>query len=124
MTKPSELFSYFACVPPVENMEKSLAFYRDKLGFEVTFTWNDPIDYAVVKGGTVGIHLTKSDREIRQTRHTSMYIFVHDVDAVSDEFSARGIFFSNPIGDRDYRMRDFDIKDVDGYILTFGKGLD
>ena len=29
----------------------------------------------------------------------------------------------NPIASWDYAMRDFDIKDPDGYILTFGRGM-
>lgn len=125
MTKPSELFSHFACVLPVTNMNRSLEFYRDKLGFNVTFTWNDPIDYAVLKRGDVGIHLTKSDRKVIPTgQHTSIFIFVHDADAVYEEFIGKQVAMANPIGDRDYRMRDFDLIDPDGYILTFGKGLD
>lgn len=106
-------------------MKRSIEFYRDKLGFNVTFTWNDPIDYAALKRGDVGIHLTKSDKEVAPPgHHTSIFIFVHDADAVYDEFIDREVVIENPIGDRDYRMRDFDLRDPDGYILTFGKGLD
>lgn len=50
-----ELFSHFACVPPVHDVQKSLNFYHDKLGFEITFKWNDPVDHAVLKGGEVNV---------------------------------------------------------------------
>ena len=60
-------------------MKKSLNFYQDKLGFELTFTWNDPIDYAVLKRGGVNIHLTLTHDDLKPSQvHRSLYIFVHD----------------------------------------------
>ena len=118
-----ELFSHASLVFPVKNIEQSLSFYTESLGFDVSFTWGEPVEYAVIGRGNVKIHLSKrSDDRSPSDQHTALYIFVHDVDAVFDEFSKKGIATINAPMDHDYKMRDFDLKDPDGYILTFGKG--
>ena len=123
MSQENELFSHFAVVLAVSEIRKSISYYCDQLGFKVTFESNDPIDYAVLKRGEVSIHLTKKNVDTNHSAHrTSVYIFVHNVDAVYREFIDNGVAIHNPVGDRDYGMRDFDIMDPDGYILSFGKG--
>lgn len=123
MSDSKELFSHFASILPVSDIASSINFYHDKLGFKVTFTWNDPMDYVVLKRGeNVSIHLTKRHPQTIPTpAHASLYIFVKDADAVFTEYKSKGVAFQNPISNRDYGMRDFDIKDPDGHILTFGK---
>ena len=121
MTDLKKLFSHAATVLPVEDVITSAEFYRDKLGFEITFLWNEPADYAVLKAGeSVSVHLTKGEKSDKGD-HTAIYIFVHDVDALYQTYLERGIVIHTPIKDQEYGMRDFDIKDPNGYILGFGK---
>ncbi len=123
MNKPNTALSHSATIFPVSDMERSLVFYRDQLGFEVTFAWEDPVSYAVLKRDDISIHLSLSDGTVTTSGHTALYIFPYDVDAVYSELKAKGVSFLTDIGDRDYGMRDFDIKDPDGHILSFGKGI-
>lgn len=119
-----ELFSHASTVWPVKDMEASLSFYRDQLGFEVTFTWEDPITYAVIKRGNIGINLTiRDDMPANYAPLAALYVYVHDVDALWQEFTSNGAKVTNPIGDRDYGMRDFDLEDPNGYRIVIGKGL-
>ncbi len=123
MSDSKELFSHFASILPVSDITSSINFYQEKLGFKVTFTWNNPVDYAVLKRGeNVSIHFTKRHHQTIPTpTNTSLYIFVKDADAVFAEYKSKGVAFQTPISNRDYGMRDFDIKDPDGHILTFRK---
>ena len=50
-------------------------------------------------------------------------VMVADVDAHHDRMAARDVEIVHPIGDRDYGMRDFIIRDPDGYRLRFGTNL-
>lgn len=116
-------FSHSAVIFPVSDLDKSIDFYTEKLGFEKTFEWGEPIYYAVVKRGGVGIHLTKRSDGIRPSKyHRALYVFVNDIDKVYDELRNQDIRIVNDIKDRDYKMKDFDIEDPDGFIITFGKG--
>lgn len=119
----SENFSHSAVIFPVSNLDKSIEFYTKKLGFEKTFEWGEPMYYAVVKKGGVGIHLTKrSDGGSPSKYHRALYIFVNDIDGVYKLCKDQNVRIVNDMEDRDYKMRDFDIEDPDGFIITFGKG--
>lgn len=119
-----ELFSHAATIFHVANIEESIAFYVNKIGFKVTFTWDTPISYAVLKRGEVALHLATQERSNNiKNSAPGLYVFVHDVDKVYHEFKDRDIKFHLDIADRDYHMRDFDIKDPDGNIIAFGMGI-
>ena len=115
--------SHAAPVFPVPDVKQTIEYYRDKLGFEVKFLWEDPPTYAVLKRQDVGIHFCKKVDDFRPSEnHKAYYIFVYDVDGLFREFKENGVEILNESKRRDYGMRDFDIKDINGYILSFGCG--
>ncbi len=116
-------FSHAATIFPVKNLQKSMDFYTIKLGFKMTFSWGEPVNYVVLKKGGVSIHLTtKIDDHIPSKEHCSLYIFVYDVKEIYQKCVEENISIINSPEIRDYKMKDFDIKDPDGYIISFGKG--
>jgi catechol 2,3-dioxygenase-like lactoylglutathione lyase family enzyme len=118
-----KLISHSATILPCANLEESISFYREKLGFRLTFTWEDPVSYAVLKlGDSISIHLVSKDpNHITCTLHTSVCIFSHDIDALYLEYKNRDVPISNPLALQEYGMKEFDITDPDGHILAFGQ---
>ena len=101
-----------------------MAFYRDALGFDITFEWGNPVDYAVLKAGNVSIHLSKkTDDRPASTEHVAIMIFVERIDELYETLKRKSVTIKSKIGDREYHMRDFDIADPDGYILSFGQEI-
>ncbi|MEM7369419.1 MAG: VOC family protein [Bacteroidota bacterium] len=121
-----ELFSHAASILPVADLDTSMNFYRDKLGFEITFTWEDPPSYAVLKRGEgVSIHLVRREDQLSPSdRHTRLYIFVYDVDALYKELRDNGLQIPDSLFDTDYGMREFEIHDPDGYRICFGMNVE
>ncbi len=118
------LLSHSSTILAVSDVAASIEFYVEKLGFDLTFKWEDPVTYAVVKSGEIGIHLSlKSDKHQISQEHVQIAIFTHDVDEVYRQCQENGIKIHAEIGDRDYGMRDFDITDPDGYIIGFSQEL-
>ena len=118
-------FSHFASILPVADVAASLAYYRDQLGFTVEFTWNDPVDYAVLRRGGVSIHLSRRiDAGRPSPKHAVLYAFVHDADQLYQEYRSKDVAIETPLGTRDYGMKDFDVRDPEGYLLTFGQGVE
>ncbi|MEO0338027.1 MAG: VOC family protein [Bacteroidota bacterium] len=117
--------SHLAPILPVRDMGKALTFYK-KLGFQEGFLWEEPVTYAVLNnGGNAAVHLSLLDPERRKSPVKSIiYLFMHDVDAMYKRCLDEQIDIHVEIADRDYRMRDFEVLDPDGNLLTFGKGLD
>ncbi len=122
-TDNKKQLSHAAPVFPVQDVKQTVEYYRDKLGFEVKYLWEDPPTYAVLKRQNVGIHFSKKGDDFKPSQmHTAYYIFVYDIDGIYEELKANGVEIINEPQQRDYGIRDFDIRDINGYILSFACG--
>jgi len=113
-----------ATVFVVSDIDASLVYYRDVLGFRVTFEYGAPLSYACLCCDEVALHLLAAAETKRLPGHGGVCIFVRDVDRLYAEVSARGARLLNQPEDRDYGMRDFDVVDADGNQVTFGMETD
>ena len=62
----------------------------------------------------------KRDELQPSTEHTNIYVFTKDVDILYEEFKNKRVEINRPIANREYGFRDFDIKDCNGFIFSFG----
>ncbi len=115
----------------VRNVPAALAFYRDRLGFEITFQGPelDDIFFGIVRRGAATIMLKDIgvDPVPNYTRDVGKgwawldaYLYVRHPDALAAEFSSQNVEFFEPLKDGDDGGRGFAIKDADGYVLYFG----
>jgi uncharacterized glyoxalase superfamily protein PhnB len=116
---PSELHGG-APVFVVRDVLKSVAYYRDVLGFDTEFLYGEPTFYAGVERGNVLIHLQAAHESKRPPGQMAMNVFVSDVDALYQELKERGARLLNAPKDYAYGMRDFNVADLDGNELCFG----
>ena len=130
MTKPniSSIAPFFI----VRNVPTALSFYRDRLGFDITFQGPDPDDIffgIVQRGGAmimvkdVGVEpLPNSKQDVEKGwARWDAYLYDPDPDALAAEFLSRNVEFSQPLKDDDDGLRGFEVKDADGYVLFFGR---
>ncbi|HLV82022.1 MAG TPA: VOC family protein [Chthonomonadaceae bacterium] len=109
----------------VLDLQAACAFYVEKLGFRVSFTYEG--FYAAVERDGVTIHLKLSDapdpsRQIKQRdEHLDLYIIVDDVAALYAEYQSRGVEFAQPLETKPWGMREFVVWDNSGFILHFGQ---
>lgn len=115
----------------VKDASRALAFYRDSLGFQITFQEpeDDPF-FGIVSRGRAMIMLKDVDvdplpnnKRERQARWDA-YLYVPDPDALAAEFASRNVAFSRPLKDTHDGLRGFEVKDADGYTLFFGRPRD
>lgn len=119
-TKP--FLDHFAATIPVANIESSIQWYQDYLGFKLEFTWEDPPSYAIMKRDNLAIHLAQVERDYQlQTPHPSLYVFVRNVEELYQEFQKKDIKLGELVK-ADYGMTDFDLYDLNGFRITFGQG--
>jgi catechol 2,3-dioxygenase-like lactoylglutathione lyase family enzyme len=124
MTDEQPMMVGSATVFVVSDISASLAYYRDVLGFAVTFEYGEPLSYVCLCRDEVALHLLVAAATKRLPGQGALCVFVRDVDQIYAEVSARGARLLNRPEDRDYGMRDFDVVDADGNQLTFGTGTD
>ena len=111
-----------ATVFHVSNLDKSLAFYTEVLGLKKMFQYGA---YAGLEMGHLLIFLSGPNQGglKRAVGQGQIYAFCDEVDEYFQEVKAKGADIIDEPEDRPYDMRDFAIRDLDGNILTFGKGL-
>lgn len=116
----------------VRDVPETLAFFRDKLGFEVTFEGPEPNDifFGIVQRGRAMIMFKSIDVEpvpnwTRDIGHGiaswDAYVYVPDPDALYEEYSARNVDFRVTLGNNSDNLRGFEVRDVNGYIIYFGR---
>jgi catechol 2,3-dioxygenase-like lactoylglutathione lyase family enzyme len=114
----------------VTDLKTSVAFYTDKLGFEIRHIGpdDDPF-WAIVGRDNISIFLKAIAPGIKpvpnHTRHEwarwDAYISTADPDTLFEEYRSRGITFHQPLLDDGDNLRGFEIEDADGYVLFFGR---
>jgi catechol 2,3-dioxygenase-like lactoylglutathione lyase family enzyme len=133
-TKISGIAPFFI----VRNVPAALKFYRDSLGFDITFQGptEDDIFFGIVQRGAamiilkdVGVEpVPNYTRDIKKgIARWDAYLHVEDPDALAAEFSLRNVVFFKTLKDSedgDDGLRGFEIEDTDGYILFFGRTQD
>ncbi len=123
MTDEGPMMTGAATVLVVTDMAKSMAYYRDVLGFEVTFEYGQPVNYVCLCRDDVALHLIVSVRTKRLPGNTAVCVFVRDIDRVYAEFCARGARLTGEPQTYDYGMREFEVLDLDGNQLIVGMGV-
>lgn len=114
------------CVCPVlqvADLGRSLAYYRDVLGFEQEFVYGEPPFYGAVKLGEASVHLGSPAAQAARRGLGSAYFFCDNVDAYYATVVAKGALVTSPLANHPYGMRDFQVKDPDGNLLGFGHPL-
>ena len=101
----------------VSDVDRALAFYG-RIGFEQEFR-NDVV-YAVVRMGAFSIHLGTRMDPVGQGMSQAV-IEMRGVDAYYAFCIEQGVRIHREMQDRFYGMRDFQLTDPDGNIITFGE---
>ena len=113
---------YSATIFHVANVETSLKYYTEILGFTIDFRYND---LAGVVYGPVLIYLSGPGQDNRRAvGEGSIYVFGDEIDRYYQDIIARGALITVTIDNREYGMRDFGIRDPDGNNLAFGMESD
>ena len=101
----------------VSDVVAAADFYTTKLGFRRAFLLGDPPNMAGLNLGDVQLFLA---RGTPSPSGCSVYFVVGDADELHDLHCGNGVTIVQPIDDRPYGLRDYRIRDLDGYHLDFG----
>jgi catechol 2,3-dioxygenase-like lactoylglutathione lyase family enzyme len=112
----------------VKDLQASIAFYRERLGFDVDFQGPEgDVYYAGVSREGAGIMLKTISPDVlpcpNRTRHPwarwDAYVYTLDPDPLFEEFRQRGVSFVQELSFIDDGLWGFEITDADGYVLAF-----
>jgi catechol 2,3-dioxygenase-like lactoylglutathione lyase family enzyme len=114
---------------PVIDIETTVDFYADVLGFERRMISDDKT-FAIVVHGQAAIHFTKTNDEqaLRATANNiSIYLWVRQIDKLFEQLKPKLDLLPkdrvSPPFTQPYGMREFHVKDPDGCLLLFGENI-
>ena len=113
---------YIAPVFRVVDLARSINFYREQLGFELDFAYED--FYASVHRDGCYIHLNcapptpRDQTAFERAEHLDACAIVSSAETLAEEFAEAGAAFSVPVREMPYGT-EFYVRDPDGYIIGF-----
>ena len=106
----------------VSNIERSIEFYTEKLGFTVAFRYSD-FYVGIIKDGYT-VHLKSGNPFIEERKNKranedlDIIFSVKDIEYLYEELSNRSVQFLQPLRTMPYG-KEFYVADPDGYIIAF-----
>jgi uncharacterized glyoxalase superfamily protein PhnB len=113
---------------PVPDVTASATHYESVLGFTKEYSADDPPEFAIVSRDGLSIMLRRvadSSKIVpneRQGGTWDVFFWVNDAQSLYEELHANGAdVVYGPIVQTLYNMKEFAVRDHDGYILGFGQ---
>jgi len=118
-----------AAVLVVTDIHRSVAFYRDRLGFAIAQIWGEPPSFAIADTPRASIMLKQADCDQDQPVATpnsnrvgglwDVYIWVTDLQPILDHLAKTGTDHT-PLENTPYECTEVVVTDPDGYLICFG----
>ena len=113
---------------PVADVAKLAAYYERTLGFRVDYSAGRPPVFAILSRDGFPLMLRLVDDASRVVPNEKQggtwdaFFWVDDAEALCAELRARGAEIAyGPLVQADYDMKEFAVRDPDGYVLGFGQ---
>jgi predicted enzyme related to lactoylglutathione lyase len=108
-------------LPAGDNVEKSVTFYEEELGFHLIHKEGNPMRMAVVERDSVILFLVKNDyHQIAES--TSIRIQVEGIEKLYQEYQDKGGKMIHPNGHletKPWGVKEFVVLDIVGVCITF-----
>jgi catechol 2,3-dioxygenase-like lactoylglutathione lyase family enzyme len=104
----------------VSDVAAAVEFYTAKLGFHNAFTFGEPPTFAGINLGEMQIFLEKGSPN---PSGCSVYFVVGNADELCEFQRSNDVEIVVEPGDRPYGLRDYRMRDLNGYELSFGHRL-
>ncbi|HMF98100.1 MAG TPA: VOC family protein [Vicinamibacterales bacterium] len=104
----------------VSDIGTAVEYYTSTLGFRLAFTWGEPPTFAGLLLDRVQIFLSHGTPN---PGASAVYFMVEDADELFAFHKANGVEVVRPPTDQPYQIRDYIVRDLHGYHLSFGHRL-
>lgn len=115
---------------PVHDVAASVREWEAVLGFTTVYSAGSPPEFAILARDAVQVMLRRVDASHRIVPNESqggtwdLFCWVDDADAGCAEVQARGGTIAyGPIDQPSYRMREFAVRESNGYVIGFGHAI-
>src|SRR5690349_13661423 len=111
------LFKHHVPILYSSDMQRSIAYYTDVLGFEHKWEWGNPVTFGGVSKDHVEIFFCKDGQG---NPGTWMSIFIQNTDEYYETVKAKGAKIISPPQTYEWGVREMLVEDPDGHRIRFG----
>lgn len=131
MAEPGHASNLISCAAVfiVSDIQSSVAFYRDQLGFKIDQIWGEPPSFAIAESPNASIMLKQGNDPARPAKPApntdrvggvwDVYVWVRNLDQICADLNDRGTQYSGPDA-QPYDCTEIVVTDPDGYLICFG----
>ncbi len=101
----------------VSDVRAAIDFYTQELGFKLAFAEGEPPTFVGVNLGHAQIFLMQGTPS---PNGCSVYFVIDDADELHEFHRGNGVEIVRPPEDQPYGLREYTVRDRDGYLLNFG----
>jgi predicted enzyme related to lactoylglutathione lyase len=119
----SETIAVVVPILPVQDLTRAIVFY-EQLGFTAR-RYRDGDFYAFIQRDGHELHLSKTPELVRENNVVRVYFYLREGTAAALEAQCRaaGMAIVEPLTPREWRMKEFVLRDPDGNRLIFGESI-
>lgn len=105
----------FAC----SDIEATIAYYKDVLGFDSSWTWGEPPSFGCASKGGVSIMFCLQPALAANVKGHQHWIKVDDADELHELHVSNGASLVEDIRNTEWGTREYAVEDLNGYHLRF-----
>jgi catechol 2,3-dioxygenase-like lactoylglutathione lyase family enzyme len=120
---PSEMIIAVVSILPVRDLTRAIEFY-EQLGFTAK-RYRDGDFYAFIQRDGRELHLSKTPELVPENNFVRVYFYLRARSAAALEAQCRaaGMTIVEPLAPREWKMKEYVLRDPDGNRLIFGESL-
>jgi GNAT superfamily N-acetyltransferase/catechol 2,3-dioxygenase-like lactoylglutathione lyase family enzyme len=107
----------------VADVRAAVRFYRDKLGFTGEWLWDEPPTFGGVSWGKVGVMFCLQPDLAAHIEGHQHSFFVNNIDQIHDRHQANAVQIISPLEAKPWGLREYTVRDPNGYRLRFGEPI-
>ncbi|MGB8194565.1 MAG: VOC family protein [Chitinophagaceae bacterium] len=118
---------FYHSVPfmPVRDLQETVAYYRDKLGFSKEWFWGT--DDAGIRRDHMHLLFNHAPDYVAivntAERHFEIMWFVDNVEDIYNEFKEADVNIVSHLEEKDWGVREFTVEDINWYYLRIAEGI-
>jgi catechol 2,3-dioxygenase-like lactoylglutathione lyase family enzyme len=110
---------------PVRDIRETIRYYKTHLGFKEEWFWGEPPTDAGCHRDELSLLFKEDPLLSERIQGFELVMFVDDVDGIYKEFKTNpDIEIAAPIKDEPWGIREFTIRDINGYLLRISCSLE
>jgi predicted N-acetyltransferase YhbS/uncharacterized glyoxalase superfamily protein PhnB len=103
----------------VNNIQETVSYWHDVLGFPTKWTWGEPPNYGGVAWNGAFIQFSLNPKLAAASKANAIFIRVRELEALYDFHQKKNAVIIEPLENKPWGMAGYTVEDINGYYIIF-----